>query len=161
MIWGRRLSIILLPSTLALLSFGKSPCSAISNDINPSCASATSLIMVGEVYFVLFSPLILALPAWYHAVGVARSSLYAAGNAVICGLLVLNLSTVHRGVARSSPASRLGSLVTALLLFVETGMLLFLGQVICVILFGLENESAGYFSIQGPLIMIYVRSSYH
>ena len=153
--------IILLPSTLALVSFGKSPCSAISNDINPSCASATSLTLDGEYGFLLKEPQVAFLPTWYYPLGVATSSLYAAGNAVICGLLVLNLSTVHRGVARSSPASRLGSLMTALLLFVETGMLLFLGQVICVILYGLQSESAGIASFQGPLIMIYVRSSYH
>ena len=120
--------IILLPSILALVTFGKSPCSAISNDLNPSCASATSLSLVGELGSSPNDPSF--LPAWYYPVGVVTSSLYAAGNAVISGLLLLNLSKVHRGVARSSLASRLGRPMTALFLFVETGMLLFVGQVV-------------------------------
>ena len=151
--------IILLPSTLALVTFGKSPCSAISNDLNPSCASATSLSMDGELGVLPFDPLF--LPAWYYLVGVVTSSLYAVGNAVISGLLLLNLRTVHRGAARSSPASRLGSPMTALLLFVETGMLLFVGQVVNAILYSFQYESAGIAAFGGLMVMIYVSSSYH
>ena len=152
--WGRHMLIVLLPSTLALASLGTSLCSAISNNVNPSCAAATSLSLVAELSLFRNDPQ--NLPAWFFPIGIASFSISSGVNAIVAGLLCLKLIAVHREVTHSLPALSLRSnLLPMTSLLLETGVFLFMGQLVFVVLFGLQNP--GFNSIGSPMIMIYVR----
>ena len=140
---------------MALASLGKSLCSAISNNINLNCAAATSLSLIAELS--IFRNDLQDLPVWFSRMGVASYSIDTAVNGIIAALLVLKLIAVHREDTRSSPASCPRNLISMPSLLMETGMFMFIGQLVFVILFKLQNP--GFNSIASPMIMIYVR--YH
>lgn len=153
--WGRQMLIMLLPSTLALASFGKSPCSANSNNINPRCAAATSLSLVAELSLSRLGNDPQNLPAWFFPIGVASFSLSTAVTAIVAGLLVLKLIAVDLEVTGSLSLRRLGSNLLSMTSLTEIGIFMFMSQLAWVVLFKLQNP--GFNSITGSMIMIYVR----
>ena len=151
--WGRQMLIMLLPSTLALASLGKSSCSANSDNINPRCAAATSLSLVAELSFSRNDPQ--NLPVWFFPIGVVSFSLSAAVTAIVAGLFVIKLIAVDLEVTGSLSLRRLGSNLLSMTSLMEIGIFMFMGQLAWVVLFKLQNP--GFNSITGPMIMIYVR----
>lgn len=136
--WGHQVSIILLPSMLALTSL------------------ATSLGLVAELSLLQNDLLNPNIPTWFFPMGVASFSLSLTVNTIVTGLLVLKLILLHREVTNALPTSSIrrgNELLPIISLLVESGMFTFMGQLVWVVLFRLQNT--GLNSVGSPITMIY------
>ncbi|KAF8801570.1 hypothetical protein BYT27DRAFT_7198123 [Phlegmacium glaucopus] len=135
--WGRQALVIVLPSMLALTSL------------------ATSLSLVAELSVLRSDPH--NIPPWFLPMGVASFSLSLTVNTIVTGLLVLKLVLLHREVTRALPTSSIHrggqGLFPLISILIESGMFTFIGQLVWVVMFRLQNT--GFNSVGSPITMIY------
>jgi len=123
--------VIIIPSILALTSL------------------ATSLALVGELRVLGEAHQFSDPPRWFTPIGVLSFSLSLVVNAIFTGLLVFK-------IAKASLASNShgkNSLRPLLSMLIESGVILFVVQLMWVIFFSTANT--GFYVFGGPITMVY------
>jgi len=132
--WSGKAWLAIIPSILVFVSF------------------TTSMTLVIELGTGRAHPETYVYPAWFFQVGVASFSVSLAVNALVTGLLVLKLILIHRELTRTAvgPTRDLRPLISFL---VESGMFTFVGQLIWVVLFKLQDT--GRNSMDSTVTILY------
>lgn len=96
-------------------------------------------------------------PPWFTPIGISSFSLSLAVNAIFSGLLVYKIAKTSMAFQHSFPRNTRGRhhLQHLLSMLIESGIVLFVVQLLWVLLFSLHYNS--FYLLGGPIAMIYVR----
>jgi hypothetical protein len=156
-VWNRKLSVVVVPSILALISLGKSKICLQTVSLRLTQVEGGILTVVGEM----------ATPpqdagGWFtpigFPIGLASLSVSLALNAILTGLLVFKIAKASL-VLRHSHARVMPDITYLISIIVESGLVLFMAQLVLLLCFSTEGTAFNVTS--GAIGMIYVRAYIH
>jgi hypothetical protein len=131
-VWGRKLAVIVVPSILSFVSL------------------ATSLTLAAEL--AVLGPAEVIRPAWFDPVGILSFCLSLAVNTIFTGLLVFKIAKSSMAL-RNTHTRGIQDLTPLISMLIESGLVLFLTQLIWLVTFSLETSVFNL--VSGPVAMIY------
>lgn len=116
-------------------------------------AEGASLVLIGGM--ALHGPQLAEnRPRWYTPVGVLSFSVSLAVNAIFTGLLVFKIAKSSLALQHTH-ARRIQDFTRVVSMLIESGLALFVGQMIWIICFSVESHA--FALTGGSITMIYVR----
>jgi hypothetical protein len=99
------------------------------------------------------------LPRWFDPVGIVSFSVSLAVNSIFTGLLVFKIVKASLALQHTH-ARGIQDFTSLISMLIESGLVLFMVQLIWVICFSVESISNAFNLVSGPITMIYVRAYY-
>ncbi|KAF8812068.1 hypothetical protein BYT27DRAFT_7183234 [Phlegmacium glaucopus] len=136
-VWNRQVLVIVVPFILSIISL------------------ATSLTLVGELVILGKTQQFSHPPVWFFPIGILSFSLSLVVNAIFTGLLVFKIVKTSLAFRRSCARNPGGKndLLPLLCILIESGVVLFVVELLWVVLFSLNSNEFYVFS--GPTAMTY------
>ena len=94
-------------------------------------------------------------PDWYDPIGILSFSISLALNTILTGLLVFKIAKASLALRRTH-ARGVTDFTSLISILIESGLVLFMAQLIWVVCFSLKNPAFNL--VSGPITMIYVRA---
>jgi hypothetical protein len=102
------------------------------------------------------------IPGWFAPIGLVSFSVSLAVNAIFTGLLVFKIAKASPGLAlRREHGRGIQDFRSLISMLVESGLVLFIVQLVWVICFKFRAESDAFTLISGPITIIYVHAYLH
>jgi len=94
------------------------------------------------------------LPGWFDPVGILSFSVSLAVNSIFTGLLVFKIAKASLAL-RHMHAGGIQDFTSLIAMLIESGLVLFMAQLIWVICFSVEGISSAFNLVSGPITIIY------
>ena len=99
-------------------------------------------------------------PIWFTPIGILSFSVSLAVNAIFTGLLVFKIAKASLAL-RHAHATGIQDFSSLISMLIESGLVLFIVQLVWIICFKFRTESNAFNVTSGAIAMIYVRRACH